>query len=59
MNRPTTWISPPWNGWKITSDLAGSVFIVSHDRYFLDQVVNVILEMTPIWKNIMVITLPI
>ena len=25
----------------------GSVFIVSHDRYFLDQVVNVILEMTP------------
>jgi len=25
----------------------GAVFIVSHDRYFLDQVVNVILEMTP------------
>jgi ATP-binding cassette subfamily F protein 3 len=25
----------------------GAVFIVSHDRYFLDQVVNTILEMTP------------
>jgi ATP-binding cassette subfamily F protein 3 len=25
----------------------GAVLIVSHDRYFLDQVVNVILEMTP------------
>lgn len=28
-------------------DYSGAVLIVSHDRYFLDQVVNVVWEMTP------------
>ena len=37
----------------------GAVMLISHDRYFLDQVVNTILEMTPAEPFITAITAPI
>ena len=38
----TEWLEAYFKDWE------GAVLIVSHDRYFLDQVVNTIWEMTPV-----------
>ncbi len=53
MNLPTIWISTQLNGLKsFLKDWKGAVLIVSHDRYFLDQVVGTIWEMTPDLEDI-------
>ena len=44
-NRPTISTPKAWPGWKRTlHDYAGTVLVVTHDRYFLENVTNWILE---------------
>ncbi len=45
-NRPTTWTPSRWPGWSTScSDFPGTVVAITHDRYFLDNVAEWILEL--------------
>lgn len=45
-SRPTTWILRPSPGWKTIWSIIAGPFIVSHDRYFLDKVATITLDLT-------------
>lgn len=54
MNRPMIWISRLWSCWRLLQDYTGTVFLVSHDRAFLDNVVTDVIAAEPVagqWRE--------